>query len=291
MTFRGRRSMGDALGDLWRYRDLLYNLTLRDVKVRYKHSVLGVLWSLLNPLLIMLVFTFVFTVMYPNNAIPHFSVFVLSGLLPWNFFSGAVMGAASQIVGNGHLIKKVYFPREVLPVSTVLSNFVNFILSLIPLAAFLIFSGIGFTPYLLWLPVILLIHLVFMLGLSLLFSALTVFYRDMLMVLEVGMLGLFFLTPIFYPMELIQKQATVFGFTLPVFRLVRWLNPMASIVDSYRTVIYGVVTYPRANEAMYFGPTAPAFDFLLRTSVTALLVFLLGWWVFRRVSPTFGEEV
>ncbi|MGH2543011.1 MAG: ABC transporter permease, partial [Ardenticatenaceae bacterium] len=121
---------------MWRYRDLLYNLTIRDLKVRYKHSVLGILWSLLNPLLMMLVFTFVFTVMQPSS-IPHYYVFLLAGLLPWNFFSGSVVGAASQIVANGHLIKKVYFPREVLPISLVLSNSVNFLLSLIPLIALL----------------------------------------------------------------------------------------------------------------------------------------------------------
>ncbi len=281
--------MSDSLGDLWHYRDLLYNLTVRDLKVRYKHSVLGILWSLLNPLLMMLVFTFVFTVMQPNS-IPHFYVFVLTGLLPWTFFSGSVVGAASQIVGNGHLIKKVYFPREVLPVSTVTGNFVNFLLSLIPLALFLVVSGIGFTPYLLWLPLIFAIQFVMLLGLSLLLSALTVFYRDMLMVLDVGVLGLFFLTPIFYPMELIQQEATVFGMTLPVARLVRWLNPMASIIDSYRTVIYGVVDYVNGMP-VYYGPSSPELYFLLRTGLTALFVFVLGWWFFRRVSPVFGEEV
>lgn len=277
------------LRELWKYRDLLYNLVVRDLKVRYKHNVLGILWSLLNPLLMMLIFTFVFTVMQPSG-IPHFYVFILIGLVAWNFFSGAVMGSAPQIISNGSLIKKVYFPREVLPISTVMSNFVNFLLSLIPLVIFLIISGIGFTRYMLWLPVIILIQLVFMLGLSLLLSALTVFYRDMLMVLDAVMLGLFFLTPIFYPMELIQQEGSLFGITVPVARLVRWLNPMASIVDAYHTVLFGSLVYD-ATGVVYYPPSAPALDFLLRTGLTALLVFLLGWWVFRRLSPTFGEEV
>ena len=287
--FSSQRGNRHHLRHLWNYRDLLYNLVVRDLKVRYKNSVLGILWSLLNPLLMMLIFTFVFTVMQPSG-IPNFYVFILTGLLPWNFFSGAVMGSASQIVSNGHLIKKVYFPREVLPLSTVMSNFVNFLLSLIPLAFFLIVSGIGFTRYVLWLPVIILIQLVFMVGLSLLLSALTVFYRDMLMVLDAVMLGLFFLCPIFYPMELIQQEGTLFGITIPVARLVRWLNPMASIIDSYHIVLYGVLVYEPTGP-VYYPPANPAIDFLLRTGVTALLVFVLGWWVFRRVTPIFGEEV
>ncbi len=288
-VFKSNRRIWDRLNDLWAYRDLLYNLVIRDLKVRYKHSVLGILWSLLNPLLIMLIFTFVFTVMQPSG-IPYFYVFVLTGLLPWNFFSGAIMGSASQIVSNGNLIKKVYFPREVLPISTVMSNFVNFLLSLIPLAIFLIISGIGFTRYLLWLPVIMFIQLVFMLGLSLLLSALTVFYRDMLMVLDAVMLGLFFLCPIFYPMELIQQEGTLFGVVIPVARVVRWLNPMASIIDSYHTVLYGTLVYD-GGTPIHYPPSAPALDFLLRTGLTALLIFLVGWWFFHRVSPTFGEEV
>lgn len=283
--------MRSRLGELWRYRDLMRNLIVRDLKVRYKHSVLGILWSLLNPLLMMLVFTFVFTVMQPNDSVPAFYVFVLVGLIPWNFFSGAVLGSATQIIGNAHLIKKVSFPRESLPLSTVLSNFVNFMLSLLPLVVLLYVSGVGLTRYALWLPLIILIQLVLLMGLGLLLSTLTVFYRDMLMVLDVAILGLFFMTPIFYPMEFIQSEAVLFGVMVPVNRLIRWLNPMASIVDSYRTVLYGNISYDGAGVAHYFAPSAPAADFLLRTGLTALLIFLAGWWLFRRVSPRLGEEV
>lgn len=283
--------MRSRLAELWRYRDLMRNLIVRDLKVRYKHSVLGILWSLLNPLLMMLVFTFVFTVMQPNDSVPDFYVFVLVGLIPWNFFSGAVLGSATQIIGNAHLIKKVAFPRETLPLSTVLSNFVNFLLSLLPLVVLLFVSGVGLTRHALWLPVILLLQLLLLMGLGLLLSTLTVFYRDMLMVLDVAILGLFFMTPIFYPMEFIQSEAILFGVLVPVNRMIRWLNPMASIVDSYRTVLYGNIVYDGSGSAHYFGPSAPALDFLLRTGLTALLVFLVGAWLFRRVSPRFGEEV
>ena len=291
VVYSRRRRRRQQLRDVWTYRALIRTMVVRDLKVRYKNSVLGILWSLLNPIIIMLVFTFVFTVMQPNNAIPDFPVFVLVGLLPWNFFTGAMMGSASEIVKNAGLIKKVYFPREVLPISAVLSAFVNFLFGLIPLAILLLVSGIGFTPMLLWLPVIFLIQMILLLGLGFLFSALAVFYRDILMVLDLAVLGLFFLTPIFYPMELIQQSATIFGLTIPVNRVVRWLNPMASIVDAYRTVIYGVVDYLPDNSTIYFAPAAPDLGFLLRTGLTAGLVLLVGWLVFHRLSPYFGEEL
>lgn len=295
IIYSSRRRRRQQLRDLWNYRDLIRTMVVRDLKVRYKNSVLGVLWSLLNPLIIMAVFTFVFTVMQPNNQIEHFPVFVLAGLLPWNFFTAALVGGASEVVKNGGLIKKVYFPREVLSISAVLSAFINFLFGLIPLALFLIISGIGFTPMLLWLPVIFAIQFIFLLGLAFLFGALSVFYRDVLMILDLASLGLFFLTPIFYPMELIQQTATIGNFVIPVNRLVRWLNPMASIVDAYRTVIYGVVDYVerpgKVIEAVYFGPAAPDPSFLLRTGLTALLVLIVGWLVFHRLSPYFGEEL
>ena len=151
-------------------------------------------------------------------------------------------------------------------------------------------SGIGFTIQLIWLPVIFVIHLILQLGLALFLSALTVFYRDTIMILDALLLGMFFMSPIFYPMELIQQEATVFGITLPVNRMIRWLNPMASIIDSYRTVIYGVVVDP-TGQSIYYPPSPLAFDFLLRTTLTALLIFGVGWWFFNRTSPRFGEEI
>lgn len=283
MTFGPRTSLPAKLRELWSYRDLIRNLVVRDLKVRYKNSVLGVLWSLLNPLLMMLVFSVVFTFMWPNQGTAHFPVFLLAGLLPWNFFQGSVMAATASIVGHGHLIKKVYFPREVLPISVVLSNLVNFLLAMLVLFSFLIVSGIGFTPYILWLPVIILIQVAFTLGLAFLFSTLNVFYRDTLMILDVGLLAWFFLTPVFYSMEIIPSSKIVLGYEIAVHRLVRWLNPMASLIDAYRTILYG-----STNGAP---PGPPALDFLLRTSVTAAIVLWIGWLVFRRFSSVFGEEI
>ncbi|MBC7235255.1 MAG: ABC transporter permease, partial [Chloroflexi bacterium] len=150
------------------YRELIENLVIRDLKVRYKNSALGFFWSLLNPLLLMVVFTIVFTVMLPNFHVPHFPVFVLCGLLPWNFFSTSVVSALNSISSNGHLIKKVYFPREILTISSVLSNFVNFILALPILILFLFIFNISITVWILYLPLILVVQVFFTCGISLL---------------------------------------------------------------------------------------------------------------------------
>jgi len=269
--------------ELLRYRDLIQNLVMRDLKVRYKSSVLGFLWSLLNPLLLMLVFTVVFTVMMPNADIPKFPVFLLCALLPWNFFSSAMMGAVNSIVYNGSLIKKVYFPREIMPISVVLSTFVNFLLSLPVLFAFLAIFQVPFTIWLIYLPVIMVVQVVFAIGVALVLATLNVFYRDTAVILEVVLQAWFFLTPIFYPAEFLPEWRTVLGIALPVRRLTYILNPMASIVASYRSVLYGFT-----NGAP---PAPPAWDFFSRTVVTAVVCFLIGYAIFIRHSWRFGEEV
>ncbi len=252
---------------LIKYRELVRNLVARDLKARYKNSVLGFFWCLLNPLLMMAVFTVVFTILMPND-IPKYPVFLLSALLPWNFFSRAVTDSIDSIVGNAHLIKKVYFPREVLPLSTVLSNLVDFLLTLIVLFAVLFAFRVKLTIWALLLPAIILIQVIFTLGLSLFFAALNVFYRDTKIIMETVMLAWFFLTPIFYRIEdLLPRYA----------RLMYWVNPMASLVSSYRVILYS--------------GAPPAFDFLARTFVTALAILVVGYLFFGRYSSVFGEEV
>jgi lipopolysaccharide transport system permease protein len=268
--------MTKSLKELWDARELIYNLILRDLKVRYKNSLLGILWSWLNPLLMMLVFTFVFNVMQDRN-MPGYHVFVLSALLPWNFFSGAVMGGIRSIVSNGHLIKKVYFPREVLPISLVLSNLVNFLISLPVLFVLALISGMRFSPWLVLLPIPILVETIFIIGIVLILSTLEVFYRDTHMLMDVGMLAWFFMTPIFYSVEQFPPQAQLLGITFNPQRLIFWINPMASIINTYQDLIYRGA------------PTA--LDFLIRTAVTAIIVLVFGYWFFHKFSGRFGEEV
>ena len=279
---QSRRDWGGKLRELRKYRYLLHNLIARDLKVRYKNSVLGILWSVLNPLFLMVVFTIVFSVL-AGSQIRDYPIFVLTGLIPWNFFSGSLTSGTTAVTSNSGLVKKVYFPRELLPTAAVLSNLVNFLFAFLVLIVFLYIFGIGLTVHALWVPLILLTQIIFTLGLGLLLGSLTVFYRDVLMILEVVMLAWFFLTPVFYSLETFGQTLTILGFTFVPAQLLRWINPMASIIDGYRTVLWGTYT---SN-----GPVAMYPPYLLRTFVTSVIVFIVGYGVFIRLNPLFGEKL
>ncbi len=268
--------MIESTKELWGARELIYNLVMRDLKVRYKNSLLGIIWSWLNPLLMMLVFTFVFNVMQGTD-LAGYHILVLSALLPWQYFAGAVNGGIRSIVGNGHLIKKVYFPRAVLPVSTVLSNLINFLISLPVLFILALISGVKFNANLLLLPIPILVETIFAIGIVLFLSTLEVFYRDTHMLMDVGMQAWFFMTPIFYAVSQLPLEATVLSIRFNPQRLIFWINPMASIINTYQDLIYRGA------------PTA--LDFLARTAVTAILVLVFGFWFFLKFSGRFGEEV
>jgi lipopolysaccharide transport system permease protein len=260
--------MKERVLELVQYRELVRNLVIRDIKLRYRNSVLGFIWCLGNPLLMMAVFTVVFTILMPKNVIPKYPIFILCALLPWNYFNTSIMGAMDSIVGNAHLIKKVYFPREVLPLSIVLANLVNFLLALIVLFAMLFAFRVRLTPWALYLPLIIFIQTIFTLGLALIFATLNVFYRDTKIIMEVGMLAWFFLTPVFYRIEDLVPQYA---------RLMYWVNPMASFISWYRIVLYhGISMEP---------------GFILRTLVTSVVALVVGYLVFTRYSSVFGEEV
>jgi len=255
------------LSELLRYRELVRNLVARDLKVRYRNSVLGFLWCLLNPLMMMGVFTLVFTVLM-RSSIPNFPVFVLVGILAWNFHTTAVMGAIGSIVRNSELVMKVYFPREVLPLSSVLSNGVNLVLALVALFGVILAFRVHLGPSLLFLPVVLGVQVVFVAGIALFLSALTVFYRDVEIIMEALMTAWFFLTPIFYRMEDL----------FPAYARVMYIaNPMASIVSAYRDILY-------------LGGW-PGVDFVGRTLVTSLIVLAVGYVFFLHCSKRFAEEL
>ncbi len=262
--------------ELYTYRELIRNLVIRDLKVRYKNSILGVLWSLLNPLLMTMVFTVVFTFMLPSNEIAHFPVFFLCGFLPWTFLSTSLTGGTGSIVNNSSLIKKVYFPREILPFSEVMSNLVNFLVALLVLFALIAAFRIRLTPAVFMLPLIILAQVMFTVGMALILSTANVFYRDTQHILEVVMQAWFFITPIFYPITILPSDRQFLGMTIDLQLWLRRLNPMASLVASYRDILYRGV------------PTG--LDFFLRTLVTCALVLVIGYAVFCRFSSVFGEE-
>jgi lipopolysaccharide transport system permease protein len=262
-----------AARELWLYRDLLINLVQRDLSVRYRRSVLGFLWSFLNPLLMMLVFSIVFQVVRPLS-VRNYALFVLTGLLAWNFLAGSLSGAVRSITSNANLIDKVYFPREMLPISVVLSHLINFLLSLVVFIPLALLFGAQLSAWTLVLPLIVVVQLVLVTGLALLLASVNVFYRDAELVLDVALTAWFFLTPIFYELELLPKS--IFGMNFDVWRLVYTINPMATLVTDYRYLL--LYAYPIIRHTLI-------------SLGTGLVVLAIGWVVFRRCAPSFAEEV
>lgn len=272
-----RVSLYQRIRELWSYRELVLNLVVRELKARYKNSALGFFWSLLNPLGMMLVFTLVFTIMVPNIQLERYPIFFLCGFLPWQYFVAGITGGMHSLINNSNLLKKVYFPREVLPIASVLANLVNFLLALLVLFGALIVTHTRLSPYIWLLPLVILIQTCFVLGVAFVLSTLNVFYRDTAMIMEVVLQAWFFLTPIFYPIEILPRNFEVAGITLDIHRLMYILNPMASLIAAYRDLLYWGY---RTN-----------LDFFFRTAVTSLVVLAFGYWFFLRYSRRFGEEL
>lgn len=260
--------MTAQFAEILKYRELLRNLVLRDLKLRYRNSALGFLWSLLNPLILMAVLTVVFTVLLRNSAVPNFPIFVLIGILVWNLHTSCLVGATASVVYAAPLVNKIYFPRIVLPSSVVFANVINFLLSMIAFMAAAIAFSVHFSTSLLLFPVILLIQILFSLGLAFIVSVLNVYYRDTQIILETLLFGWFFLTPIFYRMEDLFPGAA---------RLVYIINPMASLVEAYRAVLYS--------------GALPDLFFLGRTAATCLIIAGIGLVVFQRHAHQLSEEL
>jgi lipopolysaccharide transport system permease protein len=290
------RSAGvmSKLRELWSYRELIRNLVLRDLRVRYKGSALGYLWTQLAPLLMMGVFWFVFSFVQPQQ-IAMFPVFLIVGLLPWNFCNEAVAGGARSVIDNANLIKKVFFPREVLPLVSVFSSLVNYLLSL-PMM-FLVMAIVqllypplreqgrlfNFAPTVAYLPVLIVIQALFLAGVALFISALAVHFRDFVHLIGIMLQFWFFLTPVVYALDVLS--VTVGGVALA--QVVRWLNPMASLIEFYREILYGNTVFGSQVPT----PGLPALTSVLRVLITALVVLTIGYWFFQRRSGQFGEQI
>jgi ABC-type polysaccharide/polyol phosphate export permease len=270
-------SLKTDLVEMWNYRHLLRMLVIRDLKTRYKNSTFGIAWSFLQPLGMMVVLTFAFGVISKGPSdLPHFNVFILAGYLSWTFFSTAITGGTGSVLANSALVKKVYFPRILLPISVVLSNLVNYLLALPMFIIVALVSGHPLMWTLLLVPFALLIQVVLSFGLTFFLSAINVFYRDTQFIIDLAMLAFFFLTPIFYDIRTAQAWH-ILGQTIDVGVWLRRLNPMASLVNIYQDLMYnGRVT---------------DLDFWVRTSITAVVIFFLGYFFFRHYSNKFGEEL
>jgi len=261
-----------SLQQLLRYRSLVQSLVVRELKARYRGSVLGFFWSFVNPLLLLLVYTFVFTVVLPGARPPElepFALFMFCGILPWTWFSSSLIESSNVLIAGGNLIRKVLFPAEILPIVTVLAGLVHFCLGLPILAAFLVYYRVPIVPTdLLWFPVIVAVQLVLTLGLALLLSALTVHFRDVRDLLSNLLTLWFFATPIIYDLSQAPPQ---------VRRLLN-LNPFTHLAVSYQEVLFrpGPFTeWPR----------------LLAVGAGSIAMFLAGYFVFDRLRDTLAEEV
>jgi len=252
----------------WFYRELLINLAKREITVRYKQSILGYAWVILNPLFQVLVISFVFSTILkvPSIGVP-FIVFLSVALLPWTLFSTSITSATNALVGNSNLITKIYFPREILIYSTVLAKIVDFALSLVILAGLMLWFHIPIHIYILWVPIIFIIQIILTLGLSLLLSAFNLFYRDIQYILTLVLTLWFYITPIAYPVEIIPERV----------RFLFSLNPMAVIVNAYREVVIG-----QGN---------PNITSLLIALVISVGIFIFAFLTFKKLERNFADYV
>jgi ABC-2 type transport system permease protein len=277
------------LGELWAYREILANLIRKELKVKYTASVLGALWSILNPIVFLAVFSFVVIVL--GNRVPDFPIFLLSGLLAWNLFSSALLQSSRSVIDNSNLVKKVAFPREILPLSTVGVAIVDFVLQSSVLLAFIVLSGhgVGLAALLLY-PLAIVTLLVFTTALAFWVSALNVRYRDIQHLLNLGLLVWFWMTPIVYQAALVQEALagdTVFGLDAWTLYL---LNPLTPIVLGFQRALYGfpIQDGELVLPAVSVGWNAAVLAIVLLASSALLFA---TWRLFFRLSGDFAEEL
>jgi lipopolysaccharide transport system permease protein len=261
--------IGLRLDELWQYRELIYFFIWRDIKVRYKQTILGAAWAILQPLITMVIFTLFFGKLakMPSDGIPY-PIFSYAALVPWTFFSNGVSKASSSLVGGGGMLKKIYFPRMVLPIASVTGGFVDFVLAFSVMILLMIVFGVTPTLNIIWLPFLLVLAWATALGVSLWFTSLNVLFRDVRYVVPFIIQAWLFATPVVYPASLIEN---------PMWRAVFALNPMVGVVEGFRWALLGTDTAP--------GPL------ILISAIVALVLLVSGAFYFRRMERTFADVV
>ena len=253
--------------ELYKFRGLLWVWSLREIRVRYKQSVLGGIWAILQPFSSMLIFTFIFgfIVKMPTDGIPY-PVFFYSALLPWTFFSSSISFAVPSLISNINLVTKIYFPREILPIGAVAAAFLDFVIASLLYVVLLIIYKVPIQITILWLPVLLVMQILLTFGVSFLGAALIVSYRDIRFIIPLGLQLWMYLSPVVYPFSLVPER----------FKFLYMLNPMAGIIDSYRRILLGLT---------------PQWEYLMVEQAIILFLFAFGYLFFKRKEASFADII
>lgn len=252
--------------EMCQYREFLKTSILKEFRGKYKKSFLGILWSFLSPLFQLLIYAIVFPFILKNN-IENYTVFLIVALMPWTFFNSTIIQSAACIVNNAGIVKKVYFPREILPISVTTSNLINFLITQFIVFIALIVSGIGFSKAIIVFPIIVIIQYILQLGFAFIFSAITVYIRDVEYIINIFMMLMFYLCPIVYEANMIPAQFLKF------FKL----NPMFHIISFYRTILY----YKEIPNMLEVG----------ELFIVCIIILLLGYKIFKKLQKRFAEEL
>jgi lipopolysaccharide transport system permease protein len=265
--------IGLNLTDLWAYRELVFFLTMRDIRVRYKQAILGIGWAILQPLMTMLIFTFIFGTLAklpPDAGIPAvwYPVFSFAGVLPWQLFQGSLQRSGISLVGNSNLLTKVYFPRLIIPIAAVGAGLVDFCISFLVMIGLMFYFKVPFTLNLLWLPLFVLLALMTALSVGLWLSALNVQYRDIQHMIPFMLQAWMYASPVAYSIDIVNVS--------PIWRLVYGLNPMAGVIQGFRWAIIG---------------SNPPDALMFVSVIVVILLMISGLYYFRRMERHFADTV
>ncbi len=252
--------------NLYNYRELLKTSIKKEVRSKYKNSFLGVLWSFLNPLLQIIVYTIIFSLILKNKQ-EHYAIFLCSGLIPWTFFSTAVNKSAFTFIENGNIIKKVFFPREIIPISVVTAETINFLISTMIILGFTIFGGIGISKYIIFYPIVLIAQYLIIIAISLVISSICVYFRDLQHFIGVILQLLFYAAPIVYSVDSIPGE----------YQWILKYNPMTYIINAYRNIFY----YQNSIEVKP----------LIIMIFLGIISCVIGYAVFYKLQKRFAEEL
>ena len=252
--------------ELYNYRELLKTNVKKEIRGKYKGSWLGIIWTFLNPLLMLAVYAFVFPYILRVD-VENYTIFMIVALIPWNFFTTAVISGTSCINVNGMILKKVYFPREIIPLSVTISQLVNFLITCLIMFIFILMSGVGFSIHILLFPVLVLIQFILTLGINFILSSVTVFVHDIAHFVQIAITLGFYATPVVYLSSMLPKK----------FQWAMHVNPMAVLVEAYRDVLYS--------------HTMPDMLWLGIWGVLSIAILILGYMLFKKLEKSFVEEL